>query len=442
MVKKIITLLLFCTSQTCFARGTWTLRECIEYGLANHRNIAIYANEKVAADAKANEALADYLPRITLNTTLDNNLKLQQNVIPAGIFGPDEVRVSLTQKFNSNAVAQLDQVVYDKSLLTAFKANKYNKQQSDLNLLQSQDAIIYNICTAYFQIMVYNQQFELLQYNRQTYEKQLEIYGLQVAKGIALQKDLDKVSVDYNNTISQIRVAGSNIELAENELKYEMGYAMNEQLIVDVLPKLQIPLSLPDSSEQFSPISRIDYKLKELDIKLLQVDQSRIRAEAYPKLSAYFRYGAVGFGDNLNGAYDELLPYSTVGLKLSIPILDFYKRNARYKQAEIRRINAEESLRLDEGKYTMQYNNARTKLLRAEANVENDKRNIKLAESVLQVTDLQFQKGTTNLTDWLNTQNALKDAQNSFINSIYTYYQARIDLEKASGSLKSFYKSL
>ncbi len=403
---------------------------------------AIYANEKIAADAKAKEVLADYLPRVTLNSTLDNNLKLQQNVIPAGIFGPDEVRVSLTQKFNSNVVAQLDQVIYDKSLLAAFKANKYNRQQSDLNRLQGQDAIIYNICTTYIRILVYNQQLKLLESNRETYEKQLKIYELQVAKGITLQKDLDKVSVDYNNTISQIRVAGSNIKLAENELKYEMGYTIDEPLIVDVSSEVQIPLSAPEIRCSLPPSSRTDYKLKELDIKLLQVDQSRIRAEAYPKLSAYFRYGAVGFGDNLNGAYDELLPYSTIGLKLSIPILDFYKRSARYRQAEMKRINAEQSLKLDEGKYRMQYDNASTKLLQSGANVENDKRNIELAESVLKVTDLQFQKGITNLTDWLNTQNALREAQNTYINSIYTYYQARIDLEKASGSLKSFYKSL
>ena len=362
MRKKFLILLLFSFWLHGYAQENWTLKQCIEYGLKNNRNNTIYANEKLAADAKAKEVLADYLPKVSLTSTLDNNLKLQQSVIPAGIFGPDEIRVSLTQKYNSNFVGQLDQVIYDQSLLTGLKANKYNKQRADLNIEQSNEAIIYNISIAYFQIFVYNQQLELLKYNKETYEKQIEIYSLQVSKGITLQKDLDKVNVDYNNTISQIRVAQSNLKLAENELKYEMGYPINDLLTVNPSTELGTTLLNEESTNTFSPASRIDYKLSELNIKTLEIEQARIKAEGLPKLSAYFRYGAVGFGDKLNAAYDELLPYSAVGLKLSIPILDFYKRNAQYKQAKINRVNAEESLKLAEGRYKVEYENAYTKL--------------------------------------------------------------------------------
>lgn len=442
MRKNIIILLLFSFWLNANAQENWTLKQCIEYGLKNNRNNTIYANQKLAADARAKQVLADYLPHVSLTATLDNNLKLQQSVIPAGIFGPDEHRISLTQKFNSGAVAQLDQVIFDQSMLTGLKANKYNKMQADLNIEQGQEAIIYNISIAYFQIFVYNQQLELLAYNKSTYEKQMEIYRLQVSKGTTLQKDLDKVEVDYNNTISQIRVAQSNRQLAENELKFEMGFPIDNPLTVNVSSEMEVPVPLDNSSETFSPISRIDYRLADLNIKALEIEQSRIKAEALPKLSAYARYGAVGFGNNLKGAYDELLPYSAIGLKLSIPILNFYKRNAQYKEAKLNRINAEENLKLAEGRYKVEYGNARTKLLQAQANVENDQRNVTLAESVLKVTDLQFQKGTTNLTDWLNTQNSLKEAQNSYLNSLYSYYQARIDLEKATGTLKTFYNSL
>jgi len=440
MCKKIILLLLFSVRLNVYAQENWTLKQCIEYGLKNNGNNTIYANQKLAADARAQQALADYLPRVSMTSTLDNNLKLQQSVIPAGIFGPDERRISLTQKYNSNALAQLDQVIYDQSLLTGLKANKYNKMQADLNIVQSQETIIYDISTAYFQIFVYNQQLELLEYNKGTYEKQMEIYRLQVRKGTGLQKDLDKVNVDYNNNISQVRVAQSNLKLAENELKFEMGFPIADSLTIDASIEVEIPLD--DSTRSFFPSLRVDYKLAELNIKVLEIEQSRIRAEGLPKLSGYARYGAVGFGNNLQGAYNELLPFSAVGLKLSIPIFDFYKRNAQRKEVQINRINAEESLKLSEGRYRVEYENARTKLLQAQANVENDLRNVTLAESVLGITNLQFQKGTTNLTDWLNTQNSLKEAQNSYLNSLYSYYQARIDLEKATGTLKTFYNSL
>lgn len=235
MNKKFIILLIFSFWLNANAQENWTLKQCIDYGLKNNRNNTIYANQKRAADAKAKEVLADYLPQVSLTSSIDNNLKLQQTVIPAGLFSEDEMRVSLSKQYNMNTVAQVDQVLYDQSLIIGIKANKYNKQQAELNIHQSQEAIIYNISTAYFQIFVYHQQLELLNFNKETYEKQIGIYRLQVDKGTVLQKDLDKVSVDYNNTVSQIRVAQSNQQLAENELKYEMGYPITDPLPVNIV---------------------------------------------------------------------------------------------------------------------------------------------------------------------------------------------------------------
>lgn len=442
MTKNFLILFIFCVYVKAEAQEGWTLKHCIEYGLQNNRNARIYANQKIAADAKAREMLADYLPKASLTSMLDNNLKLQQNVIPAGVLGPNEIKVSLTQKFTSNAVAQLDQVLYDQSLLTGLKANKFNRELADLNIQQGQESIIYNISAAYFQLLVYRQQILLLQFNSKTYERQMEIYRLQVEKGIVLQKDLDKVSVDFNNTMSQIRVAESNFQLAENQLKFEMGYPIDDKLQVDLVAAVAPLVGTEGSLAGFSPAARIDYRVSSANIRLLEIEEARIKAEGLPKLTGYVRYGAVGFGDKLGGAYDELLPYSAVGLKLTIPILDFYKRNARHKQAMVNRINAEERLKLSESKFSVEFENAQTKVTQARTNMENDKRNMDLAESVFKITDLQFQKGTTDLNDWLITRNSLQSAQNNYLNAIYSYYQARVDLEKAAGTLKTFLNSL
>lgn len=443
MNKKLITTIVLLLALHLSAQEKWSLKQCIEYGLKHNGNNTIYANEKLSADARAKEALADYLPKISLTSTLDNNLKVQQSVIPAGVFGDEPVRVAFTQKYNANATAQLDQTLYDQALITGLKANKYNKQQAELNSIQSQEAIIYNISTAYFQISVYRQQLELLNVNKETYGRQMELFQLQVTKGVTLQKDLDKVTVDFNNNSSQIRVAESNLQLSENELKYEMGYPISQSITVETITKEKIPAELlKEPSVDFNVAARTDYKISEVNIKLLDIQKDRIRAEGLPKLTAYARYGAVGFGENLKDTYGEILDFSAVGLKLSIPILDFYKRNAQYSQAKFDRINAEEQLKLDQGRYTVEYQNARTKVIEAQVNAENDQRNVTLADSVLKTTDLQFQKGVTDLNDWLNAQNALKEAQNSYLKSLYSSYLAKIDLEKAGGTLQTFYNSL
>lgn len=427
-----------------YAQSSYTLKTCIEYGLKNNRTNVVYENEKKAADAKAKEALAEYLPKIGVTATLDNNLKVQESIIPAGVFGPEDIRVAFSQKYNTNGLVQVDQTIFDQSILVGLKANKYNKQQADLNIMQNQETIIYNISNAYYQIYVYREQLELLHENLKTYLKQIDISALQVQKGVTLKKDLDKVTVDYNNALSQIRVAESNLILAQNQLKYEMGYPISEQLAVDsasqqdVLPQVANNVQNPD----FTVINRTDYQLSEVNARLLEIDQSRLKSGWLPKLSAYAKYGANGFGNTLGPAVKELNSYSAVGLKLNIPLFDFFKRNAQYNQAKYKSINAVENLKVDAGKYELEYENAKTKLIKAQSSLDNDQRNIVLAQSVFTVTDLQYKKGVETLTEWLNAQSAIQDAQNTYLNSLYSFLQAKLDLEKAAGSLKIFYTSL
>ncbi|RZJ89857.1 MAG: TolC family protein [Chryseobacterium sp.] len=444
MKKKIVVVMLLFMPFQMFAQQMWNLKGCIDYGLKNNRNSVIYENEKLAADAKAKELLADYLPKLGLSGSLDDNLKVQQSVIPAGVFSPEPTRIAFTQKYNTNLTAQLDQTIFDQSLLTGLKANKYSKQQADLNIEQSQETIIFNIGNAYYQIYVYREQLRLLRGNLDSYRKQMDAFRLQVDKGVTLKKDLDKVSVDYNNAMSQIRVAESNLTLSENQLKYEMGYPISDKLAIDSLSQQEAASPPPISSFKFnfSAANRVDYRLSEVDLKLLEIDEKRIRAGALPKLTAYARYGAVGFGQTLNPALTDLSGFSAIGLKLNFPIFDFFKRNAQVGQAKFKIDNQVQTLKLNQSKFQLEYENARTKLQNAQNSIEQEKRNIALAESVFQTTDLQFRKGITDLQDWISAQNAIKDAQNNYLNSLYNFYQARLELEKSGGTLKTFYTSL
>ncbi|WP_256011678.1 TolC family protein [Desertivirga xinjiangensis] len=417
------------------AQEGWNLQQCIEYGLQNNRNTTIYLNEKKAADARAREALAAYLPSISVNGTVDNNLKVQETVIPAGVFGPEDTRVAFAKKYNTNGTAQLDQVIFDQSLITGLKANKYNTQQAELNQKLNNEQIIYNVSTAYYQVFVYREQLDFLRATIETYSRQIEINTLKFNKGIILQKELDKIKVDHNNAVSQLRVAESNLVLSENQLKFEMGYPLSNALPLDSIDASRVKT---ESSYQtpFDPSNRLEYRLSEVNVKLLEIEESRIRAGALPKLSGYFRYGANGFGDQLGPAFEGMNTFSATGLKLSIPVFDFFKRNAQASQAKYNRLNAQETLELDKGRYQLEFQNAATKLKEAETNVENDRRNIELAESVFSTTDLQYQKGVTDLTDWLNAQNSLKEAQNNYLNSLYKLFVTRVDFDKASGTLK------
>lgn len=425
---------------------TWNLKTCIGYGLKNNRNKAIYYNDKLAADENAKELLAAYLPSVSLTGNLDDNLKVQQSLIPAGTFIAEDTWVAFSKQYSINGTAQLEQTIFDKSLLVGLKARKYNKQQADLNTQQSEETIIYNIAKSYYQILVFREQLKILQTNLITYEGQESIALLQVTKGTLLQKELDKVRVDRNNTLSKIRVAESNLQLAGNQLKYDMGMPIDAALQIDTLPITQIQHPVENDfgrqGDTFSASNRIDYQLNGVNAQLDEINAEKIKAGIYPKLTAYAKYGVVGFGDNIGQSFRDKSTFSAIGLKLSVPILDFYKRNAQYKQAKFKSLNDQEQLKLNEGKYRLEYENAKNKITQESGNVMMDKNNMSLAHSILQTTDLQYKKGVTDMTDWLNAQNSLKESQTNYLNSLYNWMMAKVELEKSAGTLKNFYNSL
>lgn len=437
MKKKNILFWLCMLPLPLFAQQRWTLEECIAYGLKNNRTTQVYLNEKKIADAKAREAVAAHLPTVSLTGALDDNLKVQETIIPAGVFGPTDTRVAFTKKFSTNLTTQLDQTLFDLSLIKGLKANAYSRQQADLNIIKNQETIIFNISTAYHQIFVYQQQLDFLKSNMETYSQQMEISRLQVSKGILLQKELDKITVDYNNAVSQTVLAESNLSLSQNQLKFEMGFPFEQQLEVDPAGPVASPGLPPLTSISVEAIT--DYRISQTDARLLEIDEKRIKAGIYPKLTAYVRYGGVGFGDQLGQSVSSISDFSVIGLKLNFPLLDFFKRNAQYNQAKYKRINAQENLKIDESRYQLDYQNARTKVTKEFTNMDNNQRNISLAQSVLDVTGMQYKKGTVDLNEWLKAQQSLKEAQNNYLDSLYNYLLAKIELDKASGTLRTSY---
>jgi len=439
----LVFLMLFASALAWAQPDALTLKDCIAYGLQNHPSNIVSENDILTAKAKIQEVRSAYLPSVNINGSLDDNLQVQQSVLPGALVGSKEdIRVAFTKKFSTVASAQLDQTLYDQSLITSLKANQYNQQEAQLNKERNEEALVYDISSPYYQVFVDRRQVQFLIEDLDLYKQQLAIGQRKVDKGVMLEVDLNKIQVNYNNTLSQLHVAGSNLTLSENRLKHAMGLPMTDPIRVDTMTAVPAMLLAQADASDFSVTNRTDYKLSEVNISLLTVDEKRIRATALPKLTAYARYGRNGFGDQLQQSISTMNPFSAIGLKLTIPVFDGFKRAGQAKQARYALLNAVENLKIDKAQYAFEFENARTQWVQARSSMENDQRTLALARSVFQTTDLQYQKGVTDLADWLETQRSLKEAQSNYLHSLFKFYLSGVDLEKAKGTLKNFYQAL
>lgn len=422
------------------AQVAWSLKDCIDYGLKHFGTVRIAQYQKENAKQQSRQALSGYLPQITGNGSLDDNLKLQTTLLPAGVFGPEPTRIALGSKYQTNVSASADQTIFDQSLLIGIKANKPNQQRAELNEKQTQEDIIYQVTKNYYQVFVSQQQISLLEENLEKTQQVLNILKLQRDNGVIQPVDYDRTEVSYNSNKSQLTLAKNKVTLALNRLKYQMGLDLAQELTLkDSVLLTQLP-AVGDA--QFDAKNLTDYQLTENELTLNRLDQERIKAGYLPRLSFNARYGQLALANDFSNSFKNFVGFASIGLKLSVPIFDGFSRNAQIQQAKIKVVTQEEQQKMNVQSYRLAFSNSQSQLDQAKFNVENDDRNVKLARKVYDLTTLQYKQGTTPLTDLINSENAYRQAQTDYVNSLISFYQARLDLEQAQGTLLPFFNQL
>lgn len=428
------------TSGSSWAQTKLGLKDCIAYGIKNNGNVKIAQYKESIADQQGREALAGYLPQVAGNASLDDNIKLQSTVLPGAFFGGEDRRVALGTKYMSNVSGQVDQVLFDQSLLVGIRANKPNQENAVLNSRKTKENIIYNVANAYYQVFVTQAQIDLLKDNQEKTQQILATLQLQLDNGVIKKVDFDRTQVSLNNIKSQLTLAESNLILSQNQLKYQMGMPLAEQLELADNP-LNQPFKIVEPGG-FDAANLTDFKIQNMNMQLQGLEKERIKAGYLPKISVYGRYGLQALGNNLGDSWGNWFSYGAVGLKLTIPIFDSFRRDAQYKQADLNLMTQNEQLKLNIQNYELQNNNALTQIQKAKLNLSSDESNVTLAKDVYDVTTLQYKEGTITLSDLLNAETSYKEAQSNYINSMLSYYQAKLGLEQSQGSLNEFYTTL
>jgi len=183
----------------------------------------------------------------------------------------------------------------------------------------------------------------------------------------------------------------------------------------------------------------VDIHLVQAQRELYGLNLKQIKAGYIPTLSANFRF-AYQFQQNDFRVFSpdaNWFPSSYVGLSLSIPIFDGLSKYSRSSQMKIQIKQSE----LDEQYLTenvkMMRANAKNKLNINLASLESQQRNIDLANEVYETTRAQYMGGIVSMTDLVNAENALKEAQTNFLSALVQVKLTELDLIKTTGNIQT-----
>lgn len=439
--------------------AAFSIKDCLEYARQNNSNIKVARYDEDIAQKQINEIKGSGLPQANITGNFADNLKLPQLVLAGGGFpggvtseegeGEGATAITLGQKYNSALTGEVTQMIFNPSFWIGLKAAKQSTQLYQQTTQQVTEETAYDIAKAYNQVIVVDKQLALLRSNLENTNKILQTTELQFENGVAKKVDVNRLRVNASNLASQLRQAELNKEQALNSLKYQMGMPLNQPIILsDTTLDYSADMStavLEDVAENVHE-KRLEYQILQTNLELQQLDKKNIAAGYLPTLSGYANYGYTGQGAGFgfyrtqtNGWIDYTT--SSIGLRLNVPVFDGLQRNARIQQSRIRARQLEEQINLTTQGINLEVSNAMTQYRNTLQRIEAEQQNVQLAQEVYEVTQLEFREGVGSSTDVVEAETSLRTAQNTYINTLLDLYTARLNLERAKGSLITYINS-
>jgi len=429
-----------------WAQKPFSLKECINYSAENNSKVKIAKYDADASKKRISEQVGAYLPQINGSGSVDNNLKLASWLIPAQFFGGPEgtyMAMSFGSKYSLAGGVQLSQKLYDMPGILAIRSAKVSSELSDYSLQKTSEVSVYNISVAYYQTMIIQMQMNVLKTNLKASEESLKSIELKYANGMAKKIDVDKIRVNCNNTRSQLQQSELNYAQSLNALKFQMGMPVDSLLVLADINLSDNFESFEKTNNDYSIENMVDYKIQKTNYTLSSVEKKRTLATFQPTLSFYSNYNVNAYRKEFNffEADQDWYPSYGFGVKLSVPIFDGLQRVQRVAQSELNVKKAQENIRYTEQAIKVDISNYETRYQNALANIRKEKENLELAESVYKNTQLEYKQGTSTTLDLIQSESSYMVAQNTYFNKLLDLYIARIDQEKAKGSLIDFINS-
>ncbi|MFH6972283.1 TolC family protein [Flavobacterium petrolei] len=442
MKKTILLIILtFALGANAQEVKTLTLREAINYALENKAD-AKKAKLKVEnSEYQIQEVRSRALPQISANGNLTYNPVIQTTVIDGAGFGQPgtTIQAAFGQKWVSTAGVSLTQAIFDQTVFTGLKAAKSTREFYQINNQLSEEQVIERVANNYYQVYVQRQKLTVIDSTYKNTNKVKDIIKGQFDNGLAKKIDLDRILVKISNINTQRQQVLNAVQIQENALKFYMGMPIETQIEI---PQTAFEVGPQALSEIPNTTNRTEYLLLKKQEQLLFYQKKAVEASYYPTLSLNAGYNYIGQGPKMpiggkpaDGVYWS--DFSSIGLNLKVPIFTGFGTRAKVRQADIEIRTVQEDLVDTKLALDLAFANAKTQIDNSLTTIKNQKENAQLAKEVLDNTRNNYVQGLASLTDLLDAENALTEAQNNYTSAVLEYKLAEIQLIKSKGELKT-----
>ena len=467
-----------------------TRPQAIDYALKNRASLTAQRRNEGIAKARVGQTRAQGLPQLTGAAGITDNIKLQQSLVDFSALGggagelnpftltPQQLadlnasrNVALTPTYatpvagapvpfafglpyTGTASASLTQLLFDGSFLVGLKASKIYQELAVKQTGQSEVDVVEQVSKAYYAVLVNAEQLRVLARNVARVDTLLRQTQETYRVGLIEHLDVERTQVSYNNLLVAQEQAQRGLVLSYALLKFQLGLDQRQELtLLDPLDDTdldQLRRLAAAPTVDFPYTTRIEYSVLQTQRDLAELNTRRFRAGYLPRLSASASYGLAGSDRSLGGLLEfrgtgsrndagfrnqNWFGFASVGLNLQIPIFDGLLRRYSIQEAKLNALILEDNATTLRQNIDLQLAQGRASLQKALGVLRTQQANLDLAGNVARVSKIKFQEGVGSNVELSQAETDLLTAQTNYYDSLLRALTAKVDLQKATGTL-------
>lgn len=436
----------------------FTAREAVDYALNNSVQVKNALLDIENQRQVNKEITAAALPHLTAsgNITYNPNVATQSfpNFIAAGTYGvlvqnnvkdgngnpivaPTDygiIQAQFGSKYLWSGGVDLNQILFDGQVFVGLQARRAAIRNAELAADVTKELIKANVYKIYYQLVVGKRQIGTLDANIANYQKLFHDTRIIYENGFAEKLDVDKVQVQLSNLETQKLKTQNQLDAGLAGLKFLLNMPQGDELVLsDTLSDDELKENILEENYVYE--NRKEVQQLENAITLGKYNVKRYQLSKLPTLSLAGNYAKSAQRQQFDFFKGPYFTSSFIALRLNVPIFDGGAKNAQIAQARLSLQKSQNNMDQLKASIDNDVSQARINMKSALVTLDNQKRNIELAQSVYNTTKLKYEQGLGSNQEISNAQADLVAAQNNYYGSLYDAINAKIDYLKAAGTL-------
>lgn len=423
------------------------------------------------AQEQVSEAWSSVMPSVDFNASYQRNIAVPVNFLPEIIFnpsaGPDDfIPVQFGADNVWNSTIAVEQPLFRPNVIVALGAAKRFENLQSETVRGREQSVVTQVRTGYYSLLLAQEQARLTDNSVRRVRESLEETRALNRAGLTSDYDVLRLEVELANLEPNLRRARNGVRQARRQLAILVDYEDHDALVVrGTLAEINLAdlsANSPENREVLAftgaPIAGIDgldtsleeglargaemrSDLRQLELtEELRSTEMRSEQAAYlPEISLFGNYvisaqnnGSPGF---FGGGDGQRATSKFVGLRISLPIFQGFRRDARIDQKRAALRQAQADSRQGQQAAESQIRTIMESVEEAYLRAVGQELAVRQAQRGFEIATAQYTEGLSSQLELTDAEVALRQSEFNYAQAVYDYLVARGQFDEATGQV-------